>query len=47
MRIVLSRLAAVGLLAVAMVSGWAASALAFDNNGRYFALGVGSSSCCD
>jgi hypothetical protein len=47
MRIVLSRLAAVGLLAVAMVSGWAPSALALDSNGRYFALGVGSRPCSD
>jgi hypothetical protein len=47
MRVELSRLTAVGLLAVALVSGWAAGAPAIDSNGRYFALGVGSRSCGD
>ena len=47
MRVVLSRLVAVGLLAVFLVSGWRANALAIDSNGRYFALGVGSRTCAD
>jgi len=47
MRVALSRLVAVGLLAVCLASGWLATAFAIDNNGRYFALGVGSRSCGD
>ena len=47
MRIALSRLVTVGLLAVVLISGWLPNALAVDVNGRYFALGVGSRSCSD
>jgi hypothetical protein len=47
MRIALSRLVTVGLLAVFLISGWLPNALAIDANGRYFALGVGSRSCGD
>jgi hypothetical protein len=47
MRIKLSRLVTVGLLAVFLISGWLSNVLAIDSNGRYFALGVGSRSCTD
>ncbi|MET0502694.1 MAG: hypothetical protein ABW172_14335 [Candidatus Binatia bacterium] len=47
MRVVISRLGAVGLVTGFLVSGWFANALAIDTNGRYFALGVGSRSCAD
>ena len=47
MRIALSGLVTLGLLAVFLISGWLPNALAIDVNGRYFALGVGSRSCSD
>jgi hypothetical protein len=47
MRIALSRLVTVGLLAIFLISGWLPNARAIDANGRYFALGVGSRSCGD